>query len=350
MPQVRVGIKDVASAAGVSSTTVSHVLNDVDGVRVADDTRARVRDAADRLGYSPSRIARSLRLQRTHTIGLLSDQIAATPFAGEIILGAQTVAAERHINLVLFDTGGGGDRVEDDAITALHDFRVDGVLYARMYHQDVQLPAALAGLPTVLLDAWSPDGAHPGVVPDETGGARAAIEELIGLGHTRIGYLDNADDIPATRGRMSGYRDALKAAGIRFNPALVAVEESVSGGGYRAARALLTRANRPTALFCFNDRMAMGAYRAAAETGLVIPRDLSVVSFDNQVLIAEGLYPALTTVALPHQEMGRWAATTLLDLVDEITVAPARYPGPTVLACPLIRRDSTEPAPTPPVH
>lgn len=349
MPQLRVGIRDVAAAAGVSATTVSHVLNDVDGVRVAEDTRARVRDAADRLGYSPSRIARSQRLRRTHTGGLLSDQIAATPFAGEIILGAQTVAADRHVNLVLFDTGGDA-QVEDDAILALHDFRVDGVLYARMYHQELRLPAALDGLPTVLLDAWSPDGTHPGVVPDERGGARAAIEELIAFGHGRIGYLDNRDDIPATRDRMLGYRDALRATGIRFNPALIAAEDSVSQGGYRAARALLTRGRPPTALFCFNDRMAMGAYRAAAEAGLQIPRDLSVVSFDNQVLIAEGLHPALSTVALPHRQMGAWAASTLLDLVDGITAPAAHYDHPTVLECPLIRRASTGPVPDRPEH
>lgn len=345
MPQSRVGIKDVAAAAGVSSTTVSHVLNDVDGVRVAEDTRIRVRETADRLGYSPSRVARSLRLQRTHTVGLLGDQVAVTPFAGEIILGAQKVAVERHVNLVLFDTGG-DPRVEDDAITALHDFQVDGVLYARMYHQHVRLPPGLADLPTVLLDAWSPDGGHLGVVPDETGGARAAIDELLTFGHTRIGYLDNADDIPATRGRMRGYRESLAAAGLAFDPTLVAVEESVSAGGYRAARALLSRPDRPTALFCFNDRMAMGAYRAAAEAGLGVPQDLSVVSFDNQVLIAEGLYPPLTSVALPHREMGRWAATALLDLVDGVTVPPARNQGPTVLACPLVRRNSIAPAPT----
>ncbi len=341
----RVGIKDVAAAAGVSPTTVSHVLNGVDGVRVAENTRARVRDAADQLGYSPSRIARSLRLRRTHMIGLLSDQIAATPFAGEVILGAQTVAADRHVNLVLFDTGGDSD-VEADAIKALHDFRVDGVLYARMYHQEVRPPAALDGLPTVMLDAWSPDGAHPGVVPDERGGAHAAIAELTALGHTRIGYLNNRDDIPATRERLLGYREALTAAGVRYNPALVVTEDSVSAGGYRAARALLTRRARPTALFCFNDRMAMGAYRAAAEAELRIPRDLSVVSFDNQVLIAEGLYPALSTVALPHRQMGAWAATTLLDLVDGASAPAATYAAPTVLPCPLVRRASTGPAPT----
>ncbi len=344
MPQTRVGIKDVAAAAGVSPTTVSHVLNGVDGVRVADETRTRVRDAADQLRYSPSRIARSLRLQRTHTIGLLSDHIAATPFAGEIILGAQTVAADRHVNLVLFDTGGNSD-VEAEAIRTLHDFRADGVLYARMYHQELRPPAALAGLPTVLLDAWSPDGAYPGVVPDETGGARAAIAELTALGHTRIGYLNNRDDIPATRGRLLGYHEALEAAGIRYDPALVLTEDSVSAGGYRAARTLLTRTQRPTALFCFNDRMAMGAYRAAAETGLRIPRDLSIVSFDNQVLIAEGLYPALSTVALPHRDMGAWAATTLLDLIDGASGPAATQTAPTVLACPLVRRDSTGPAP-----
>jgi LacI family transcriptional regulator len=118
-------------------------------------------------------------------------------------------------------------------------------------------------------------------------------------------------------------------------------DESAAEGGYRAARQVLSTRNRPTAVFCFNDRMAMGAYRAAAELGLRIPDDVSVIGYDNQELIADGLYPGLTTVALPHYEMGRWAAETLLGMVEQDT-APAG-PFPVLLPCPVVRRGSTGP-------
>jgi LacI family transcriptional regulator len=335
----RVSIRDVAAAAGVSLTTVSHVLNEVEGARVAEETRMRVRRAAERLGYSPSRTARGLRLQRTNTVAMLSDHIATTPHAGKIILGAQETAFARGWTLVLFNTGD-DRRLEDQDLDALVQHEVDGVLYATMYHRRVELPPRLLGAtPVVLLDARCDDETVPAVVPDEVSGGRTAAEELIEHGHRRIGFATNRDDIPATHGRLEGYRDALSEAGIRYDRKLVVAAESEAGGGYLAARELLSCKPRPTAIFCFNDRMAMGAYRAAAELGLHIPDDVSFIGFDNQEIIAEGLYPALTTVALPHYEMGCWAVETLIDLIES---PPAERPGPfpALMPCPLVRRDS----------
>ncbi|MBM0227401.1 substrate-binding domain-containing protein [Micromonospora sp. ATA51] len=182
-------------------------------------------------------------------------------------------------------------------------------------------------------------------MPDERGGGEVAVGELLTHGHRRIGFLTNVDDIPATHGRLLGYQEALRAAGVPFRPELVVVEQSDTPGGYRAARELLGRAERPTALFCFNDRMAMGAYRAAAELGLRIPDDLSVIGFDNQELIAEGLYPGLTTVALPHYEMGAWAVETMVDLLDQPKGARRRTARQVVMPCPLVRRQSVATAP-----
>jgi LacI family transcriptional regulator len=189
----------------------------------------------------------------------------------------------------------------------------------------------------VLLDARSNDASVPSVVPDEVGGGRTATEELIRHGHTRIGLLNNVDDIPATRGRLAGYRAALDDAGLAFDQRLVVNGRSETEGGLQAARKLLSATDRPTALFCFNDRMAMGAYHAAAELGLRIPEDLSVVGFDNQELIAEGLRPVLTTVALPHYEMGAWAVETLTAQIEgrELT-----GPRQVELNCPLVPRNS----------
>jgi LacI family transcriptional regulator len=334
----KASIRDVAAAAGVSVTTVSQVLNEVDGARIADETRARVRQASETLGYVPSRLARGLRTQRTNTIGLLSDHIATTPHAGKIILGAQEAALGRGWMLLIFNTGGDPD-VEQREAAAMLQHEVEGVLYASMYHRLVRLPAALAGVPTVLLDARSADRTVPAVVPDEVAGGHTAVAELLRAGHSRIGFVTNRDDIPATHGRLRGYRAALRGAGRTFNPRLVAVAESESGGGYLAARQLLSLAERPTALFCFNDRMAMGAYRAAAELGLAIPADLSVVGFDNQEIIADGLYPGLTTVALPHYEMGQWAVQTLTHLIESRPGGRARA-SPHLMECPLVRRQS----------
>jgi LacI family transcriptional regulator len=334
----RVGIRDVAAAAGVSTTTVSDALNGVKGARVGAETRAKIQAAADLLGYSPSRLARGLRARRSGTLGLLSDHIATTPHAGKIILGAQERGLESGFTLLLFNTGG-NPVVELRDIQTLLEHQVEGILYASMYHREVQLPRAFDAIPTVLVDATSPRSGKPSVVPDEVGGAAAAIGELLRHGHRRIGFATNRDDIPATRGRLRGYRETLAAAGVRFDRRLVVAAESESGGGYEAALELLRLPNRPTALFCFNDRMALGAYRAAGELGLRIPDDVSVVGFDNQEIIAEGIFPALTTVALPHYAMGSWAVERLLRLIEEPGHADAAG-RPQLMPCPLIVRES----------
>lgn len=331
----QVSIRDVAQRAGVSVTTVSHVLNETPGKRVSDDTRARVRAAADELSYRPNGVARSLRLQRSQILALVSDEIATTPHAGQLILGAQEAASKQGWLLMLVNSG--GDRETERAeIRALQQRQVDGFLYATMYHQVVEVPAELGDAPTVLLDARSHDTSLSSVVPDERQGGRAAAQILLDAGHRRIGFLNNIDDIPASALRLDGYRQAMRDAGVPPDDALVATGNSDSDGGYRAASALLDAESRPTAVFCFNDRMAMGLYAAATERGLRIPHDLSVVGFDNQELIADGLRPGLTTVALPHYEMGAWAVETLIRVLQE----PDTDPEQVLLACPVVERDS----------
>ena len=336
----RVVIKDVAAAAGVSVTTVSHILNGLAGKRISPETRRRVLEAADRLGYAPNDLARGLRLRRSNTIGFVSDHIATTPFAGKIILGAQAAAAERGLFLLMLNTGGDRD-LERREIELLLQRQVDGVLYATMSHRAIPVPEGLRGVPTVLLDAQPDDLSVPSVVPDEVLGGYTAVRELIDHGHRRIGFVTDAEDIPATHGRLEGYRRALADAGIPFDDELVTAGTCDTPGGHLAARRLLEPRDRPTALFCFNDRMAMGAYRAAAELELSIPRDLSVVGFDNQELICEGLVPPLTTVELPHYEMGARATALLLSMNEAGPVGPV---DPELLPCPLVRRHSVAPS------
>lgn len=336
-----VGIKDVAAAAGVSVTTVSHVLNDVAYARVGAETRERVQEAAHRLGYGPNRLAQALRTQRSGMIGFISEEIATTPHAGRIILGAEETAKARGYNIMIINsTSTGSEASRESDVAALLDRQVDGVLYATMYHRRFTVPRNLAGLPAVLVDSEDVGQSIASVIPDEEGGARGAVQTLIDAGHTRIGMINNTDDVPATHSRLRAFREILADAGLKFHPELVQSEHSEVPGGYQAALRLLQPENRPTAVFCYNDRMAMGLYRAAGELGLRIPDELSVVGFDNQELIAENLYPALTTVALPHYEMGAWATENLIDAVEGKTDLGLFAAHATVLECPLVVRDS----------
>jgi LacI family transcriptional regulator len=333
-------IKDVALAAGVSATTVSHVLNRVSTARVSDETRQRVEEAALRLGYAPNGLARGLRRQRSQTLAMLSDRIMTTPYAGQIILGAQERAAQLGWVLMLYSTGEDAE-VERREIRTLQGHQVDGVLYATMYHRFVDVPPELASVPVVLVDCESHDQRHPSVVPDEFNAARDAVDELLRHGHRRIGFLTNVDDVPATRGRLEGYRAALDAAGLEAREDHVAADLSETPGGYRTALQVLTNVDRPTAIFAYNDRMAMGAYRAARELALEIPRDLSIISIDNQEILADGLHPGLTTMALPHYEMGAWGVQRL---IDQLSAGEEQQRLPVVehavLRCPIVRRGS----------
>ncbi|WP_104164329.1 LacI family DNA-binding transcriptional regulator [Cryobacterium sp. N22] len=339
MMSKRVGIREVAAAAGVSVTTVSHSLSG--GGQLSDATRERVKSVAEGLNYTPNRLASGLRSKRSQIIGFVSDEISTTPYAGRVLLGAQEAAAANDQVLMIVNTNS-NDRLENRGIDALLQHSVDGIIYARMYHQAVQLPEALAGVPTVLLDAYTDRLDLSSVVPDEEGAARTAMAHLLAAGHRRIGYLGNIDDIPATHGRLAGYRAALAEHGIAFDESLVTVSESMTAPGRAAASRMLAQPDRPTALFCFNDRIAMGAYQAAQLAGLAIPNDLSIVSIDNFEVLADALLPGLTSIALPHYEMGRWAVERLAaELAGEADAAPQQIQMP----CPLVLRQSVGPPP-----
>ena len=337
-----VDIRAVARAAGVSTTTVSHSLNDVG--RISPATRKRVRRIAAELGYAPNILARGLRRRRSETIGLLGDEIVTTPFAGRIIAGAQEAAKAHGSLLLIFNTNREPELEEREALL-LKQRKVDGVLYAAMFHRQVTIPATLADVPVVLVDATSDDPSISSVVPDEVSGGRDAVSLLLSAGHRRIGFLNGEDDIPATHGRLKGFNDALAAAGIEPDGAHVLRVPATAEGGYHGGLSMLQRPDRPTGIFCFTDRVAMGCYQAAAEVGLRIPDQLSIVGFDDLQIISEGLRPGLTTIALPHFEMGAWAINRLyaeLDARSKDEVPPAEHlelPGP------VVQRSSVAPPP-----
>ena len=312
--RTRPTLKDVARRAGVSVTTASVVLSDKrDGVRVTEATRERVQATAAELGYAPNIVARGLRQRRSTTIGFLSDEVTTTPFAVAMLAAAQEEAS-RHgylLFVVQLDEGSPPD-VRRRAVDVLLQQQVAGVIYATMYHRIVTPPP---GLPAeaVFLNAQADAGDYVSIVPDDYHGAVAAVTALLEHGHRRIAFLDDATRPVASRLRLRGYVDALAAYGVEADPRLHIETDPFVRGGLEAGRFLdLPGDIRPTALFCYNDRQAMGAYRAARHRGLVIPRDLSVVGFDDQEYIASELDPGLTTMRLPHREMGRLAIQVLL--------------------------------------
>ncbi|WP_318212767.1 MULTISPECIES: LacI family DNA-binding transcriptional regulator [unclassified Streptomyces] len=327
-------MSDVARHAGVSRTTVSFVLNDRPGAAIPDATRQRILAAIDELGYRPNAGARALAAKRSEWYGLITEIVTA-PFAVDVIKGAQDRAwLDRKFLLIAASEGDAAQ--EAAALDKLLEQRVEGLLYATTWHRAVTLPRAAREVPTVLVNCYDAEGELPSVVPDEVAGGHRAARHLVEAGHERIGFINLDPDIPAALGRREGYERALREAGLPSDPSLVVSGHATADGGYSAACALLDRADRPTALFCGNDRMAMGAYDAIKERGLRIPDDVAVVGYDNQELIAAYLRPKLTTLALPFEAMGAKG-------VDMLAALAAGQPLDTrrvTVDCPLLERSS----------
>ncbi len=309
----RARVSDVAAAAGVSPTTVSHALSGARTVNVA--TRERILSVARELGYVPDRVASGLRRRRTGVVGLIGDNIAETPFAGRIIEGARRAGLEHDVLLMVGESGGDPE-AEGHLIELFRAQRVDGLLIARMYHQCVPRPLVPDDLPVVLVDAVpEPDWLVDAVVPNETQIAALACERLTRAGHRDIAYVGTTDESRAAHGRLLGVRLALDNAGIALSDRRVAFCTSDAWGGRRAGGELLEQDNRPTAIICFNDQIAMGVMQAAARRGISVPEGLSVVGIDDLHPVADALDPGLTTVALPHSEMGRWGMARLIERI-----------------------------------
>lgn len=327
---------DVARRARVSQSTVSFVINETPNVRVAPATRKRVQDAVRELGYRRNAMAQGLRLGTSAAIGFITDAIATTPFAGQVIRGAQDAAWDERNLLLVVDTDSSPE-VEEQAVAMMLEHRVRGIVYSTWYHRPVSLPPGIDEVPTILVNCYTEEAEVPAVVSDEVQGGRLATQTLLDHGHRRIGFLNvPPSTAPATTGRLSGYRAALTDAGIEPAEDLVAYAEPDQEGGYRAAQRILGAPHRPTALFCYNDRMAMGAYAAIGEAGLRVPDDVAVIGFDDQEVIAAHLRPPLTTIALPHYQMGHRGLTRLLEIVRGRAIDTARE----ALPCPLVERAS----------
>jgi LacI family transcriptional regulator len=338
MSSKRVTLADVARLAGLSPTAASMILNGRPDTRLSQAAHDRVNAAAQALGYRPNVAARGLRTDKTLTIGFISDLVATTRFASGLIKGALEAAeAAGHVVLVL-ETGGDPER-EAEAIAAVLDRQVDGIIFATMRARELFVPELPSGMSVVMLNATNAQ--HPvSVLPDETAGGREAVRLLIAQGHRDgIALIGQNDDVERDLFRSATV--ARRVAGIRSEMALndreFIAEESIwlwePEEGYLATKRLLANHPDVRALLCMNDRLAFGAYQALTEAGLRVPDDVSVVSFDNDELAAY-LRPGLTTVALPHEHMGRRAVELLLS---------GEGSGETLIPMPAIQRSSIGP-------
>lgn len=349
-------IYDVAKAANVSPKTVSRVLNGDAPVGVK--TRDAVNSAIAALGYVPSNAARMMRSNKSGLIGLITGAISdlaepAQP-AGlpELLLvrGIQQTIGLTGMTLMIADSGGRSDRVPD-LIKTFIEHRVEGIVYVAGHHQRVQLPPMPVDTPIVLTNCFD-DAGTPAVLPDDRRGQHDLVTRLIAAGHSRIAYLTLREDIVATGLRKSGYRDALKEAGLPYDPALVQCAELGGPGGetqvlWDAIDRMMHLPQPPTVFCCGNDLMALKVYGILRSRGLRIPEDISVAGYDNYRVIAETLYPPLTTVELAYTAMGVRAAQRLLGLISGESpdnAAPSIVAGPVYWRKSVTERNATHSA------
>jgi LacI family transcriptional regulator len=335
----RVTMTDVAQAAGCSQSTVSVVLNGTPGIKISRETRSRVAEAVASLGY---RHQKSLPRRGTgiRQIAMIYDQIATSPEPIVSIDGAREEAWKTGHVIAAFQTYNDAE-MEPRTIDSVLRNRVDAIVYATAMTRQVEVPAALynVGIPVVLLNCFSLDRRFPAVVPGEVAGGHMATNALIEAGHRRIAHITGEMWMDAARDRLRGYREALATADIPYDSDLVVEGNWLPSAGYEATRALMSLGNPPTAIFCANDRMAVGCYEALKELGLRIPDDVSVIGYDDDE-VARHLSPQLTTLVLPHRSMGRWAVEKALSFPD---AAPRDKYHVVKFECPLIERDSIGP-------
>lgn len=322
--KARITIEDVAAEAGVSIATVSRVMHKKEGV--APDTSARVQEIIDRLGYESSLVARSLRSRRTNVLGISINEIE--PWSAELLKGAARAVHGSGYELIIY--AGGHSGPEATGWERRHLSRLNGTLTDGMILVTPAVLEVTTSAPVVAVDPHVGASSLPTVASDSLSGAIAATEYLISLGHKRIGHLVGRPDLRSAELREEGYRQALDRAGIGYDPELVKV------GGYHPetvrepAKEMLTMISPPTAIFAANDLSAIETMNVAAELGLRIPDDISIVGFDN---IPESAlaYPPLTTIDHSIQDQGFEAAQMLMRLIDEPEIGATDVRLPTNL-------------------
>ncbi|WP_350415334.1 ribose operon transcriptional repressor RbsR [Cronobacter malonaticus] len=302
-------MKDVARLAGVSTSTVSHVINK--DRFVSEVIRLRVEDAIRTLNYAPSALARSLKLNQTRTIGMLITA-SSNPFFSELVRGVERSCFERGYSLVLCNTDGDEQRMNRNLETLLQK-RVDGLLLlcTETHQPSPAIMKRYPAIPTVMMD-WSPfDGGSDVIQDNSLLGGDIATRYLIDKGYTRIACVTGPLDKTPARLRLEGYRTAMQRAGLPVAEGYEVIGDFEFAGGLRAMQSLLALPEPPQAVFMGNDAMAVGAYQALYQAGLRIPQDIALVGYDD-IELASYMTPPLTTIHQPKDELGELAIDVLI--------------------------------------
>ncbi|MBC3273111.1 LacI family DNA-binding transcriptional regulator [Pseudomonas sp. SWRI81] len=327
-------IREVARLAGVSVATVSRTLKSPE--RVLAPTRERVLAAVEQAGYRPNLMAVQFRSRRTGNLVILVPTIANTFFA-RVISGAQQAAQAAGYRLLLCDTQG-REALERQFAELVYAYQADGVIQLRAF-DPFENVAADADLPPIVNACEVIHGGrHPTISLDNFAAAKAMTEHLLALGHRRIGLIKGSKNSPLTRDRLAGYAAALAEAAIAFDETLVCHGNFSLDAGFAGAAKMLALADRPSALFCENDEMAIGALKRIRQAGLRIPEDMSLVGFDD-IPMAAYCDPPLTTISQPAEAFGEKAVEMLIALIEKQALATRHV----VLPFTLTPRSSTAP-------
>lgn len=333
---------DVGARAGVSQATVSLVLNDIKGARLSEATRKRVLEAAHELGYRLVRRGARKATAGKSVIGMVVDEISTDPWMAIAFDGVREKAWESGLTVSLAVTRGDPD-MEEQVLSLLAQQPLVGIIYGTILTRQVEPAQTLFEHPTILLNCYDVERRLPSVVPGDLLGGRTATNRLLAAGHRRIGLINGQAGIDASRDRLRGYRQALTSHDLAFDPDLVFPGNWEPSSGYEGTRALMELPDPPTAIFCANDMMAVGCFQALNELGHGIPDDVAVIGFDDRE-IAQFTRPPLTTLVLPHYEMGATAAECLIDQVAGLPQRPMQIK----VECPLVERmsirETTRPA------
>ncbi|RFC00702.1 hypothetical protein B5K08_02245 [Rhizobium leguminosarum bv. trifolii] len=312
-----VSIKDVAALAGVSDRTVSRVVNGEALIR--PKTKKKVQKAIETLGYVPNQAARLMRTSRSNVLGLITDVVATTPFSTDIVRGIQDALDDTSYTLLTVNTSADPAK-EHRAWQIFREHGIGGVFYVTMFHRDVPPETEFPNTPTVLVNCSAPDQDLPSIVPDDYQGGLNSVRHLVEQGHRKIGYVVLNELILAADLRGRAFVDGLAAAGIDVRkewivPGRVGAIFADKLVAFENARRILDNPDRPTAIVCGNDEIALQVYCAATDLGLRVPDDVSIIGFDDFQVITTGITPALTTMALPYRGMGALAVRMLLDII-----------------------------------